>query len=181
MAQEQHIVQTIRTYGERLFGFIRRRVDSDADAEDILQDVWFQFARLVDSTQIENVSAWLYRVARNKLTDRYRRRQPLSLEELTFEDEDGGVRLLDILADDADSPEADLFRQAFWEELFAALDELPDKQREVFIRNELEGHTFREISEQTGENIKTLISRKRYAVMHLRDRLDVLYGELMKE
>lgn len=180
MAQQQHIAQTVRRYGERLFGFIRRRVSNDADAEDILQDVWYQFSNLVDATQIENVSAWLFRVARNKLTDRYRRRQPLSLDGLTYEDEEGGaLPFTDILLEEATTPEDELLRQAFWEELFEALGELPAKQRDVFVWNELEDQTFQEIADRTGENIKTLISRKRYAVQHLRRRLEDLYEELL--
>lgn len=182
MAQQQHIVQTVRRYGERLFGFIRRRVANDADAEDILQDVWYQFSNLADATQIENVSAWLFRVARNKLTDRYRRRQPLALEDLSFDDGEGAaLPFTDILLEEADTPEDELLRQAFWDELFDALDELPANQRDVFIWNELEDQTFQEIADRTGENIKTLISRKRYAVQHLRRRLEDLYEELLNE
>lgn len=178
-SRTQQITQVVRSYGERLFGFIRKRVGSDADAEDILQDVWYQFSNLVDTTAIENVSAWLFRVARNKVTDRYRKQQPELLEDLAYEDEDGELFLPELLLTETGTPETEYLRQVFWEALFEALDELPANQRDVFIWNELEDQTFQEISDRTGENIKTLISRKRYAVQHLRRRLETLYDELI--
>jgi len=176
--QKQNIVSVVRAYGKRLFGFIRSRVKSDADAEDILQDVWYQFSNVVDTEQIEQLSGWLFKVARNKVTDRYRKKQPESLEDLRYEDEDGDFSFRDLMLPESDTPETEYLREVFWEELFAALDELPEAQRNVFIWNELEDQTFQQIADRTGENIKTLISRKRYAVLHLRERLELLYREL---
>ncbi len=177
--QSSNIIQTVRSYGKRLFGFIRKQVGSDADAEDILQDVWYQFSNLADVEALENTGAWLYRVARNKVTDRYRRTRPDSIEDYGFEDEEGEFHFGELLLADDNTPETEHLRQVFWEELFAALNELPENQRNVFIWNELEDQTFQEIADRSGENIKTLISRKRYAVQFLRRRLDTLYNELI--
>ena len=177
--RNQTLGQIIGGYSQRLYGFIRGRTRSDADAEDILQEVWFQLSRLVDLEAIENINAWLFRVARNKVTDRYRKREEESLDGLSYENEDGETGFQEILLADFNTPETEHLRQFFWEELFAALEELPAEQRDVFIRNELDGETFQDISDQTGVNIKTLISRKRYAVMHLRQRLADLYEELL--
>ena len=179
-SREQTITQTIRNYGDRLFRFIRGRVSSDADAEDVLQDVWYQLSRIVDLGAVENINAWLYRVARNRLTDRYRKKQPEALEDLRYTDENGDASFLDDwLPSDDDTPEEAYFRQLVWETLYDALDELPPAQREVFIWNELEDETFQSIADRTGINIKTLISRKRYAVIHLRERLADLHEELL--
>lgn len=177
--RNQTLGEIIRNYSQRLYGFIRGRTGSDADAEDILQEVWFQLSRLVDLDAIGNINAWLFRVARNKVTDRYRKREEESLDGLAYEDENNDTAFREILLADASTPETEHLRQIFWEELFAALEELPAEQRDVFIRNELDGETFQEISDGTGVNIKTLISRKRYAVQHLRRRLADLYEELM--
>ncbi len=176
--QSTNIIHTVREYGKRLFGFIRKQVGSDADAEDILQDVWYQFSNLADVETLENTGAWLYRVARNKVTDRYRRKRPESLEDYGFEDEDGDFHWGELLLSDDNTPETEHLRQVFWDELFIALQELPENQRNVFVWNELEDQTFQQIADRTGENIKTLISRKRYAVQHLRRRLESLYNEL---
>ncbi len=177
--RDQTLGQIIRSYGQRLFGFIRGRTASDADAEDILQEVWYQLSRLAGLEDIENINAWLFRVARNKVTDRYRKRQTDSLEDLSYENEDGETAFREILLADFNTPETEHLRELFWEELFAALEELPQAQRDVFVWNELDGETFQEIAGRTGENIKTLISRKRYAVQHLRRRLADLYEELI--
>lgn len=177
--RDQTLGQIIRSYGQRLFGFIRGRTASDADAEDILQEVWYQLSRLAGLEDIENINAWLFRVARNKVTDRYRKRQTDSLEDLSNENEDGETAFQEILLADFNTPETEHLRELFWEELFAALEELPQAQRDVFVWNELDGETFQEIADRTGENIKTLISRKRYAVQHLRLRLADLYEELI--
>jgi RNA polymerase sigma factor (sigma-70 family) len=179
-AQRQNIVQVVRGYGKRLFGFIRQRVPNDADAEDVLQDVWFQLSQLVDLDSVENIGAWLFRVTRNKLTDRSRKRLPENLEDLAYEDEDGETHYAgDLLLADFATPEDEYLRGLFWDTLFAALDELPENQRNVFIWNELEDQTFQVMADRTGENIKTLISRKRYAVQHLRRRLEDFYQELI--
>lgn len=177
--RQQSIAGAVRDYGRRLFRFIRGRVATDADAEDILQDVWYQLSRVWDAEPIEQLSAWLFRVARNKVTDRYRRREADSLDDLRFEDEDGVVDFRDLLLPETATPESEFLRELFWEELFAALDELPEAQRNVFVWNELEDETFQQIADRTGENIKTLISRKRYAVQHLRARLGVFYREFL--
>lgn len=180
MAQNkrQNIVQTVKDYGSRLFAFIRGKVNSDEDAEDILQDVWYQFTNTSATQSIEQVSGWLYAVARNKITDRYRKKQPSLIEDLGSGDEDGELNLGDLLFADDEDPAFAQLRELFWEELTAALDELPEKQRQVFVWNELEDKTLQEIADSEGENLKTIISRKRYAVQHLRKRLEYLYNEL---
>ncbi len=167
------ILSTINRYGSNLFGFIRGRVRSQEDAEDILQEVWFQLSRIVDLDEIENISGWLYRVARNKITDRFRKKDYSLLSE-----EDQSSQVFGFLLGDAESPEELFFREMFWDELMSALNELPENQRNVFIWNELEDKTLQEIAEQTKEKLKTVISRKRYAVQHLRKRMQALYDEL---
>lgn len=181
MAESQkNIVQAVADYGKRLFNFIRRRVGSDEDAEDILQDVWYRFTNTSEKEVIDQVSAWLFRVARNVITDKYRKKRPELIDDLQPEDEEGEVDFLDILLpDNTNNPETEHLRRLFWQQLLQALDELPENQRTVFIWNELEGRTFADIAEQTGENIKTLISRKGYAVKHLRKRLENLYYEFI--
>ncbi|MFN7120300.1 MAG: RNA polymerase sigma factor [Saprospiraceae bacterium] len=176
---EQRVIQAVRTYGKQLFSFIRGRVPTDEDAEDILQDVWYQLSNQPEIEAIESVSGWLYRVARNKITDLFRKKKPEALEDFGYENEEGEWLLKDILLADDFSPEDEHIRQLFWEELMAALDELPEKQREVFILNELEDKTLQEIADERGENLKTIISRKGYAVKHLRSRLENLYQDLI--
>ncbi len=177
--KSQNIIEAIQEYGKRLFGFIRGRVRTDEDAEDILQDVWYQLSNVAAPESIEQVGSWLYTVARNKITDKYRKQSTLHLEDFVYEDEEGEVSYKDILLSDMNTPEDESLKQMFWEELFKALDELPQEQRDVFIWNELDDMTFRDIAAKTGENIKTLISRKRYAVAHLRERLKTLYTEIL--
>ena len=174
----QNITSVVKAYSNRLLGFIRSRVPSIADAEDILQEVWYQFSKVVDTEPIEQVSGWLFRVARNRITDRYRKRREDLLEDLAYEDEDGELSFRDILLAQDETPETTMLREVFWEALFEALDELPQEQRDVFVWNELEDQTFQEISDRTGVNMKTLISRKRYAVQHLRKRLQILYDDI---
>ena len=176
--RKRNITQVIKDYSKRLSGFIRKRVSNEADAEDILQDVFYQF---VGNTQpIEQLTAWLFTVARNKITDRQRKKRPEALEDV-FADEEGedGLNWSELLFDSTDNPEKDYLRSLFWDELNAALNELPEEQRQVFILYELEGLSYKEIAEQTGEPVNTLLSRKRYAVLHLRDRLRVLKDELL--
>lgn len=175
---EQSVIQAVRTYGKQLFSFIRGRVPTDEDAEDILQDVWYQLSNQPEVEAIESVSGWLYRVARNRITDVFRKKKPEALEDFGYENEDGEWLLKDILLADEFSPEDENLRQLFWEELMAALDELPEKQREVFILNELEDWTLQQIADEKEENLKTIISRKGYAVKHLRSRLESLYQDL---
>lgn len=178
--RERNISGVVNEYGNRLFRFIRGRVSTNADAEDIIQEVWYQLSRVVELDSIEQISGWLYRVARNRITDNYRKQKPDLLLDKEFEDEEGSFDFKAILTADTTSHEDENLKELFWEELFTALDELPENQRNVFIWNELEDETFQEISDRTGENIKTLISRKRYAVQHLRKRLETLYQEFFE-
>ncbi len=178
----QNIVQTVASYSKRLFQFIRGRVNTDEDAEDILQDVWYQFSNVVNTETIEQASAWLFTVARNKITDKYRKKQTLLLEdELGYENEEGEWNVKEILLAENATPETEHLRNLFWQQLFAALDELPEEQRKVFVWNELDDIPFNEIAEMTGEKVNTLISRKRYAVLHLRNRLEELYREIIEQ
>jgi RNA polymerase sigma factor (sigma-70 family) len=180
--RRQNIVQTVASYSKRLFQFIRGRVNTDEDAEDILQDVWYQFSNVVDTESIEQASAWLFTVARNKITDKYRKKQTLLLEdELGYENEEGEWNVKEILLAENATPETEHLRNLFWQQLFAALDELPEEQRKVFVWNELEDMPFNEIASVTGEKVNTLISRKRYAVLHLRSRLEELYREIIEQ
>jgi RNA polymerase sigma factor (sigma-70 family) len=166
-----------RTERTRLFNFIRRRVRTEEDAEDILQDVFYQLLTSYSVTEpIEKLTSWLFTVARNKIIDWYRRRRPSGLN---VEDEETGesLNLEDILFDPTQNPDELYARSLVWTELADALDELPDEQREVFVMHELEGRSFKEMAEMTGEPINTLLSRKRYAVLHLRESLQELYDE----
>lgn len=180
MAQ-QNIIHTVKEYGGRLFGFIRSRVNNDADAEDILQDVWYQLSSQAKLDDIVSLSGWLYRVARNRIADNYRKKKEDSLEDLVVENEDGEWQLPGILFSADSDPAARQLQQLFREELAEALDELPENQRNVFIWNELHEMTLQEIADREKENIKTVISRKRYAVQHLRKRLEFLSNQFFNE
>lgn len=173
-----HLTGVITTYSKRLLAFIRKRVQSDADAEDILQDVFYQ---LTTYTQpIEQITAWLFRVARNKITDNRRKHRPELIEEVySYEDQDSLADWSEFFFDSSDTPETAFLRNLFWETLQEALDELPQEQREVFVLHEMEGIPFKVIAEQTGATVNTLLSRKRYAVLHLRERLQILRDELL--
>ena len=173
------LTSIVQQFGKKLFGFVRGKVKTTEDAEDIIQDVWYQLSNLTNVQDVENVGAWIYQVARNKVTDRYRKKTTDSLENYAYSDEEGEFNFKDILLlDDSNNPELGHFKELFWEELMDALDELPSNQREVFVLNELEDFTLQEIADQKGENIKTIISRKGYAVKHLRNKLNHLYNEL---
>ncbi|MDB5131709.1 MAG: polymerase subunit sigma-24 [Mucilaginibacter sp.] len=179
--REASIIQAITAYGKSLLGFIRRRVKSDADAEDILQDVWYQFSSVINSEPIEQTGAWLYRVARNKILDKHKKKTETLLDDMAPEGDTNEDELWDfksILMTEAVTPETEYLRNLFWEQLFHALDELPQEQRQVFIWHELDDVSFGEMAERTGENVQTLVSRKRYAVLHLRKRLKQLYDEI---
>jgi RNA polymerase sigma factor (sigma-70 family) len=177
-AQKRNITQVINDYSKRLLGFIRKRVANEADAEDILQDVFYQF--IGNTEPIEQLTSWLFTVTRNKITDRQRKKKPDLLEDVYGDaDEDETLNWSEIFFDATDNPETEYLRSLFWDEFNSALDELPEEQRLVFILNELEGVPFKIIAEQTGETINTLISRKRYAVLHLRERLSTLREELL--
>jgi RNA polymerase sigma factor (sigma-70 family) len=177
--QDRKITEVIARERKRLGSFIRRRVPDPGDAEDILQEV---FSELVESVRmvrpIEQVGAWLFQVARNRIIDRFRRRAvaPAQLADDAGAD-DTVVALAEMLPSSRAGPEAQYARRLLVEELDAALDELPAEQRDVFIAHELEGKSFRDLAAQTGLNINTLLSRKRYAVRHLRDRLRQIYRE----
>ena len=174
------ISNTIQEFGEKLFGFVRRKVKSTEDAEDILQEVWFQLSNLNDIAELENVSAWLYEVARNKITDKARKKTNLSIEDYGFEADDGEFNFKEILLmDDTGNPELTFFKEIFWKEFQQAMEELPENQKEAFIINEMEDLTLQQIADQTGENLKTIISRKRYAIKHLRTKLNYLYKEMI--
>jgi len=177
MAKQQRILDAVQNYGKRLFSFIRSRVKSDEDAEDILQDVWYQLSSLVDIEPIEQLSSWLYRVSRNRIVDKQRKLKPQLLDDLAFEDEDGEMMYPDALLSDDSNPEKEFERAFLREEFFEALNELPQKQRDVFVWNELDDMTLQEIADKTGESIKTIISRKRYAVTYLRERFQNFYNE----
>lgn len=176
----KNIAAVIGRFGKRLLSFIRRRVDNEADAEDILQDVWYQLTMAVDTEPIEQMSGWLFTVARRKIIDRLRRKRPQSLDQLLERGGDGEFDLAGILLDNSQDPQTTGLRALFWKTLQEALDELPEEQRAVFVWNELGELSFKEISALTGEKVNTLISRKRYAVLHLRERLVTLYQELLE-
>ncbi len=178
--RNQTVGGAIQKYSQRLFQFIRGKVATNADAEDILQEVWYQFSRVIDTEPVEQASGWLFKVARNRITDSYRKKKNEALEDYAYEDEEGDTVFREILLADNHTPETEMLREVFWEELFAALEELPEAQRNVFIWNEIDGQTFQEISDETGVNIKTLISRKGYAVKFLRTRLATLYAEFFE-
>ena len=173
------LTATIATHEADLLAFVRARVGAAEDAADIVQEVWYQFSRATPGS-IGHPSGWLYRVARNKIIDHYRRLSPDYLEDfLTVEGEEGRYRN-DLVATD-DTPEISLIRTQFWELFYAALEALPTAQRTVFVQNELEGVTLREIAQSSGEPLKTIISRKGYAVRRLRTLLEPLYAEYWEE
>lgn len=173
------VTQVVKRYGSQLLHFIKGKVGSVQDAEDILQDVWVQLSRLTNVAELESVSGWLYYVAKNKITDRYRKKQPERLEDFAYETDDGDLQIREILLmDDSESPDLKFFKDLFWKTLMDALDELPENQRLVFIQNEMEEKTLQEIATEQNENIKTIISRKGYAMKHIRKKLQYLYDEL---
>ncbi|MFT5056036.1 MAG: RNA polymerase sigma factor (sigma-70 family) [Pseudoalteromonas distincta] len=176
---QKSVSKTIGTYGNQVLGFIKSKVSNNEDAKDILQDVWVQLSRLTNIDDIESISGWLYRVARNRITDNYRKKKPDSLSDVVKENDEGDFYFKEILmADDSDNPELAMFKEVFWDELTDALAELPEKQRDAFVQNEIEDFTMQEIADKAGVSIKTIISRKGYAVKHLRQKLDYLYNEL---
>jgi len=181
--QDQRISEVVKREQSRLRNFIRRRVPNPADVEDILQEVFYE---LVEANRllmpIDHVAGWLFRVARNRITDLFRRKKPESFSNARVADEDGDVlRVEDLLPSPDAGPEALYVRGVLLEELELALDELPDEQREVFIAHEIEGRSFKELSAASGVNINTLLARKRYAVLHLRGRLQTIYDEFTKK
>jgi RNA polymerase sigma factor (sigma-70 family) len=180
--QDHQISEIVGEERSRLRNFIRRRVPDPRDAEDVLQEVFYE---LVEANRllmpIEHVTGWLFRVARNRITDLFRKKKPETFSGAAVEDENGDVlKIEDLLPSPDAGPEALYARQVLLDELELALDELPDEQREVFIAHELEGRSFKEMAAETGVSVNTLLSRKRYAVLHLRERLQSIYDEFTK-
>src|SRR5512135_3160553 len=177
LEQDQRISEVVKREQSRLRNFIRRRVPDPLDAEDILQDVFY---KLVEANRllmpIEHVTGWLFRVARNRITDLFRKKKPEAFGDGTVAGEaDEGLRWDDLLPSPDAGPEALYARNLLLDELESALDELPEEQREVFVAHELEGRSFREMAVETGVSVNTLLSRKRYAVLRLRQRLQSVY------
>jgi len=179
--QNRRISEAIERERRRLFQFIRKRVADPGDAEDILQDVFFEFVEAYRLMKpIERAGAWLFRVARNRIIDRFRKKKVEAVRELPRNEGDEDARELEELLPSPDAgPEALYAREVLLEELDAALEELPEAQREVFVAHEIDGRSFEEMAGETGLSVNTLLSRKRYAVLHLRRRLQEVYQEFM--
>jgi RNA polymerase sigma factor (sigma-70 family) len=185
--QDQRISEVVKREQSRLRNFIRRRVPDPADAEDILQDVFF---KLVEANRllmpIEDVAGWLFRVARNRIIDLFRKKKPQSFSDIAVAPEDHDellqlrIQIEDLLPSPDAGPEAVYIRNMLLDEIEVAIDDLPDEQREVFIEHEFEGRSFKEIAAETGVSVNTLLSRKRYAVLHLQERLQSIYDEFTK-
>lgn len=179
--QDRQISEIVAEERSRLRNFIRKRVPDPSDAEDILQEVFYE---LVEANRllmpIEHVTGWLFRVARNRITDLFRKKKPETFSDAAVEDEAGAsMQLEDLLPSPDAGPEALYVRNVLLDELEFALGELPDEQREVFVAHELEGRSFKELSAESGVNVNTLLARKRYAVLHLRKRLQSIYEEFV--
>ncbi len=180
--QDQRITEVLKQEQSRLRNFIRRRVPDPRDAEDILQDVFYE---LVEANRllmpIDHVTGWLFRVARNRITDLFRKKKPESFSDMAVANEEDELLELEDLLPSPDAGPAGLYaRKVLLDELDLAVDELPEEQREVFVAHELEGRSFKEIAADTGVNVNTLLSRKRYAVLHLRKRLQSIHDELTR-
>jgi RNA polymerase sigma factor (sigma-70 family) len=182
LEQDRRISEVVKREQSRLRNFIRRRVPDPLDAEDILQEVFYE---LVEANRllmpIEHVIGWLFRVARNRITDLFRKKKPESFSDAAVAtDDEELLRLEDLLPSPDAGPDALYARSVLLDELAFALDELPDEQREVFVGHELEGRSFKEMAAESGVSVNTLLSRKRYAVLHLRERLQSIYDEFTK-
>ena len=180
--QDQRISEVVKREQSRLRNFIRRRVPDPRDAEDILQDVFY---KLVEANRllmpIEHVTGWLFRVARNRITDLFRKKRPESFSDTAVANgDDELLRLEDLLPSPDAGPEVLYARNVLLDELELAVEELPKEQREVFVAHELEGRSFKEMAAETGVSVNTLLSRKRYAVLYLRQRLQSIYDEFTK-
>jgi RNA polymerase sigma factor (sigma-70 family) len=179
--EDRRIAEVVEREGSRLRRFIRRRVGDPRDAEDVLQDV---FSALVEANRllmpIDHVTGWLFRVARNRITDLFRRKKSESLGNAAVVEDDEQLPLEDLLPSPDAGPEALYARNLLLDELGEAIDELPVEQREVFVAHEVEGRSFKEMAAETGVSVNTLLSRKRYAVLHLRKRLQGVYDEFAK-
>lgn len=179
------VADIFKQYQAQLKGFISKRVPSKEDCEDILQDVFYQLSK-ADLTEnpIQQMSGWLYSVARNRITDKYRKKKEVEMPYFTDGESDDIsfiTEMSDLLVDGNSSPETEYLKSLVWDELNIALTELPEEQRTVFELTELQGFSFKEISESTGITVNTLISRKRYAVLYLRERLADLYDDFLSE
>ena len=186
--QDQSISEVVKREQSRLRNFIRQRVPDARDAEDILQDVFYELVEVNRLLMpIEHVTGWLFRVARNRITDLFRKKRPENFSDTAVtgsHDDDADDELLrfeDLLPSPDAGPEALYARSVLLDELESAVEELPKEQREVFVAHEVEGRSFKEISAQTGVGVNTLLSRKRYAVLHLRERLQNIYEELTNQ
>ena len=179
---DQRISEVVRREQSRLLSFIRRRVPDARDAEDIAQEVFYELVRANRLLMpVDHVTSWLYRVARNRIIDLFRKKKPESFSEAAIDTgEDELLRIEDLLPSPDDGPEAVYARRALMEELELAVAELPEDQRAVFVAHEIDGRGFREMAEEMGVSINTLLSRKRYAVRRLRERLEGMYGDLRK-
>ena len=178
--QDDQINETLDRERVRLRNFIRRHVSDPADAEDILQDVFFELGEAYRLMKpVEHAAAWLFRVARNRMIDMFRRRKREGSRTISSQVTDEGemIDIYDLLPSPDAGPDAAYAREILLDELTAALEELPQEQREVFIAHELNGRSFKEISAETGVSVNTLLSRKHYAVLHLRERLRAIYDE----
>jgi RNA polymerase sigma factor (sigma-70 family) len=180
--QDHWISETVRRETSRLQNFIRRRVPDPRDAEDILQEVFYELVETYRLMKpIEHMGAWLFRVARNRIADSFRKKRPEALDDAISVSESGEVLALEDLLPSADGgPDAAYARSVLLEELEDCLDELPKEQRDAFMAHELEGRSFKELAAETGLSVNTLLSRKRYAVLQLRDRLQAIYDEFTK-
>ncbi len=180
--QDQRISEAIEREKPRLRNFIRKRVADQSDAEDILQEVFYELVEAYRMMKpVEQMTAWLFRVARNRITDLFRSKKWTASSEPAVRTEDGDeVQWEDLLPSPDAGPESSYARSVLLEELDAALDELPEEQREVFLAHEFLGYSFKELAEQTGVGMNTLLSRKRYAVLHLRERLETIYNDFRK-
>lgn len=179
--QMDNVEKVFNQESSRLLGFIRRRVRSQEEAEDILQDVFFQLIEAYESIEdLEKTTSWLFRVARNKIIDRYRKKKPDTFSDHDFSTDEGGdtIRLADIIPDLEGTPDEWFTNEILWDAIMEALNELPEEQKNVFVWHEFDDMSFREIAEMTGESINTLLSRKRYAILHLRRTLREFYEEL---
>ena len=181
--QDRKISEIVTEERSRLRNFIRRRVPDPADVEDIVQEVFYE---LVEANRllmpIEHVTGWLFRVARNRITDLFRKKKPERLSDTAPASDEGELlQIEDLLPSPDAGPDAVYMRNLLLEQLELALEELPDEQREVFVAHEFEGRSFKELSEETGVNVNTLLARKRYAVLHLRQRLRSIHDEFLKK
>jgi len=182
--QDRRISETVLRERGRLRNFIRKRVGDAGDAEDILQDVFYELVEAYRLMKpVEHVTAWMFTVARNRITDLFRARKPQvsTQEPLEFAEDGAELVLEDLLPSPDAGPEAAYAREVLLEELDAALEELPEEQREVFVAHEMEGRSFKELAAETGLSVNTLLSRKHYAVVHLRERLRAIHDEFRKE